>query len=112
MVSEGNLQATCICRGAVAVLVTRPTVAVSSVELGAAKLGVFGRLNTSQRNCSLDRSVIWNCLKSEKSMVRRMSGERIRSPELPYVKFGAATKAVGSNHCASVGIAICRNRSG
>jgi hypothetical protein len=36
-----SFNATCICRGAVDVLVTRPTVAVSSVEDGAAKLGVF-----------------------------------------------------------------------
>src|SRR5215471_18669323 len=33
-----------------------------------------------------------------------MSGERMRRPELPYVKLGAATKALGSNHWASVGL--------
>jgi len=30
-----------------------------------------------------ERSVIWNCLNIEKSTVRRMSGERMRRPELP-----------------------------
>jgi hypothetical protein len=42
----------------VAVLVTRPTVPVSSVEFGAAKLVAFGILKASQRNCSLDFSLI------------------------------------------------------
>ena len=50
------------------------------VEFGAAKLGVFGRLNASHRNCSLRVSEIWNCLNSEKSTVRTISGDRIRKP--------------------------------
>src|SRR5215471_15189771 len=53
-----SFSAACICLGAVDVAVTRPTVLVSRVAFGAAKLGVFGRLNTSHRNCSLDRSRI------------------------------------------------------
>src|SRR4051794_35647009 len=82
----------------------RPTVAVSRVEFGAAKLGVFGRLKTSKRNCSLDCSEIWNCLNTEKSTVRKMSGDRMRRPELPYVKLGAATKALVSNQRSNVGL--------
>ena len=49
-VQKDSFSATCICRGAVDVEVTRPTVLVSSVAFGPAKLGVFGKLNTSHRN--------------------------------------------------------------
>src|SRR5262245_53130904 len=61
----------CICRGLFWVEVMRPTVAVSTVELGAEKYTVLGRLNTSARNCSLDRSVTVKSLWIEKSNVAR-----------------------------------------
>ena len=66
-----------------AVLVILPTVPVSSVAFGAEKLGVLGRLNASTRNCTFECSLIWNCLNMEKSTVRRISGDKIRRPELP-----------------------------
>jgi hypothetical protein len=49
------------------VLVTLPAALAPMVELGAAKLGVLGRLNASARNWSLDPSVTEKFLNNEKS---------------------------------------------
>ena len=62
-----------------------PPDAVSS-WCGAAKLGVFGRLNASARNCNWRRSAIWNCLNSERSTCAECPA-RIRSRSCHNVKW-------------------------
>src|SRR5215510_12077133 len=87
-----------ICRGRLAVLVTRPPEAVSIAVFGMLKLGVFVTLKASARNCNLLPSVTRNCLKIEKSNDLNRSSRSMFAPELPYENWAGRTNAEVSNH--------------
>src|SRR5262245_43007103 len=72
-----------------------PKPAVVTTVLGALKLARLKALNMSAWNRRLNRSLIENCLRNEKSNVSRFGPWTIPAPLLPRRVGGAAAKAAG-----------------
>ena len=72
-----------------------------TVEPGALKLFVFGKLKNSARKESTDSPVIAKFLNTEASYCRNASDCSVSALICPYVYCGDATYRVGSNHLVS-----------